>query len=83
MKTLARILFWLGILCIPLAWAAWYAAPGVEIGRHVMANIADPALRAALMEAHAERMGLWVSVWPVTLMVLSYILEHKTAGSME
>lgn len=78
MKTAAHVLFWLGILCIPLAWVTWYVGPGLEIWRHVMMDIADPALRAALQEAHAERLGLWVSVWPVTLLVLSYILENKT-----
>ena len=82
MKTAAQVLFWLGILCIPLAWVTWYVGPGLEVGRQVMADIADPALRAALQEAHAERLGQWVSVWPVTLLVLSYILEKKTPGSM-
>jgi hypothetical protein len=43
----------------------------------VMGDIADPALRVALQEAHAERLGLWVSVWPVTLLVLSYVLERR------
>ena len=82
MKTASHVLFLLGILCIPLAWVAWYVGPGLEIGRQVMTDIADPALRAALQEAHAERLGLWVAVWPVTLLVLSFILEKKTAGSM-
>ena len=45
--------------------------------RPVLASISDPALRAALQEAHAERLGLWVAVWPVTLLVLSQILEWK------
>ena len=82
MKILVQILFWFGILCIPLAWITWYVAPGVEVGRHVMAGISDPTLQAVLMEAHAERMGLWVSVWPVTLMVLSYIIEQKAKSNM-
>ena len=81
MRTTAQTLFWLGILCIPLAWVTWYVGPGLEVGRQVLADIADPALRSALQEAHAERLGLWVAVWPVTLLVLSYILEKKTAGS--
>jgi len=80
MKTTAQALFWLGILCIPLAWVTWYIGPGLEIGRQVMEDIADPALRAALQEAHAERLGIWVAVWPVTLLLLSYILEKKCAG---
>ena len=80
MKTAAQVLFWLGIVCIPLAWGVWYVGPGLEIGREVMADIADPALRAALQEAHAERLGLWVAVWPVTLLVLSYLLDQRSAG---
>ena len=82
MKTAAQVLFWLGILCIPLAWVTWYIGPELEVGRQVMADIADPALRSALQEAHAERLGLWVAVWPVTLLILSYILEKKTVDNM-
>jgi hypothetical protein len=55
----------------------WYIGPEIEIGRQIMNDIADPALRAALEEAHAERWGLFVGLWPVTLLVLSYILERK------
>ena len=47
-----------------------------------MADIADPALRAALQEAHAERLGIWVAVWPVTLLVLSYILGQRSGDEV-
>ncbi len=77
MKIASQILFWLGILSIPLAWLVWYMGPEIEIGRQVMGDIADSALKVALQEAHAERLGLWVSVWPVTFLVLSYVLERK------
>ena len=50
----------------------------IEIGRQVISNINDQTLRAVLMEAHAERWGIFVGLWPVTLLVLSYILEKKT-----
>ena len=46
-------------------------------GKASAASISDPALRAVLQEAHAERLGLWVAVWPVTMLVLSQILEWK------
>ncbi len=82
MKKAAQIIFWLGILCIPLAWMTWYIGPGLEVGRQVLEDISDPALRSALQEAHAERLGLWVAVWPVTLLILSYILEKKAAGNI-
>ena len=78
MKTAAQVLFWFGILCIPLSWVAWYVGPELEIGRQVIMDITNPIMRAAFQEAHAERLALWVSVWPVTLLVLSYILERKT-----
>ncbi len=77
MKTASQVLFWLGIVCIPLAWLIWYIGPQLELARYVMADILDPAMKAALQEAHAERLGLWVGVWPVTLLVLSSILERK------
>ncbi len=77
MKNASQILFWLGIVCIPLAWLIWYMGPQLELARYVLADIVDPAMKAALQEAHAERLGLWVGVWPVTLLVLSSILERK------
>jgi len=77
MKALPQILFWLGIISIPAAWAIWYLGPDIEIVRVVLSDIQDPALRAALQEAHAERWGIWVGIWPVTLMVLSMMVEKK------
>ena len=55
MKHLPRVLFWAGIVSIPLSWLMWYFGPEIEIGRQVISNIDDPALRAVLMEEHAER----------------------------
>jgi len=77
MKNASQVLFWLGIVCIPFAWLIWYMGPQLELARHVIVDIADPAMRAAVQEAHAERLGIWVAVWPVTLLVLSSILERK------
>ncbi len=80
MKRLPQILFWLGIISIPLAWLVWYFAPEMELVRPVLIGIDDPALRAVLQEAHAERLGIWVGIWPVTLLVLSSIVEKKVQG---
>ena len=80
MKTLPQVLFWLGVISIPFAWLVWYFGPQLEVLRPVFASISDPALRAALQEAHAERLGIWVGVWPVSLLVLSQILETKMRG---
>ena len=77
MKALPQILFWLGIISIPGAWAIWYLGPDIEIVLAVLSDIQDPALKAALQEAHAERWGIWVGIWPVTLMVLSMMVEKK------
>ncbi len=71
MKSLPKILFWLGILSIPLSWTVWYLGPDIELLRPVLERISDPAMKAVLQEAHAERWGLFVGLWPVTLLVLS------------
>ena len=73
-------MFWLGLISIPLAWLVWYSGSEIEIVRPVLAKVSDPALRAALLEAHAERLGIWVAIWPVSLLVLSQILEKKMQG---
>ncbi len=77
MKLLPRVLFWLGVISIPLAWLMWYAGTEIELLRPVLSGIDDPALRAVLQEAHAERLGIWAAIWPVTLLVLSHIIEKK------
>ncbi len=77
MERLPQVLFWLGIAAIPLAWLLWYLGPEFEPLRPVLAGIDDPAMRAVLQEAHAERWGIFVGLWPVTLLVLSSILEKR------
>ena len=76
MKKLAQVLFWLGILSIPFSWVMWYVSP--EIGGEVIGTVSDPALREVMQEAHSERWGIYVGLWPVTLLVLSYILEKRS-----
>lgn len=77
MKLLPQVLFWLGIVSIPLAWLVWYLGPELELMRPVLSAVDDPELRAALQEAHTERLGIWVAIWPVTLLVLSFLVEKK------
>ena len=77
MKTLPQVLFWLGLISVPLAWLLWYFGPDIELVRPVLSGIVDPALRAVLEEAHAERWGIFVGLWPVTLFVLSSAVEKK------
>ncbi len=71
MKLLPKILFWLGLFSIPLSWMVWYLGPDMEMLRPVLERISDPAMKAVLQEAHAERWGLFVGLWPVTLLVAS------------
>ena len=80
MKMLPQVLFWIGLISVPFAWVVWYLGPQFEVLRPVLTSITDPALRAALQEAHAERLGIWVGLWPVSLLVLSQILEKKVQG---
>jgi hypothetical protein len=77
MQTLSQVLFWVGVFSIPLSWLVWFFGPQIEMGRRVLGNIADPALKAALQEAHAERWGIFVGLWPVTLLVLSFVIEKR------
>jgi hypothetical protein len=77
MQTLSQVLFWVGLISIPLSWLVWFFGPQLEIGRHVLSKITDPALKAVLQEAHAERWGIFVGLWPTTLLVLSFILEKR------
>jgi len=76
MQTLSQVLFWVGVISIPLSWLVWFFGPRLEIGRHVLDRIGDPALKAALQEAHAERWGLFVGLWPIVLLLLSIILKQ-------
>jgi hypothetical protein len=77
MKPLSQILFWIGIISIPLSWMMWHFGPEIELGKQVFKNIEDPILRSVLMESHAEHWGIFIATWPVTLLVLSYIIEKK------
>ena len=77
MKRLPEVLFWLGIASIPLAWIVWYFGPQIEIVRPVLSGISDPALRLVLQEAHGERLGIFVALWPVTLLLLSQVVEKR------
>ena len=77
MKNLPQVLFWLGIASIPLVWILWYVGPQIELVRPVLSGIDDAALRAVLQEAHGERLGLFVALWPVTLLVLSQVVEKR------
>ena len=46
-------------------------------GKDIIGGIDDESLRIVLREAYTERWGIFVRLCPVTLMVLSYIIEKK------
>ncbi|MDO8803738.1 MAG: hypothetical protein Q7R35_04855 [Elusimicrobiota bacterium] len=77
MKQMSQVLFWLGILSIPLSWVMWYFGARLEIGWQVISAVSDPAMQAVLRAAHAERWGIFIGLWPVTLMELSYLVGKK------
>ena len=69
METLSQILFWVGLVSIPLSWLVWFFGPQIEVGRHILSNITDPAL----WKARVQRWGFFVGLWPTTLLVLSLV----------
>ena len=48
----------------PACVADMVLGPAFEPMRPVLSGVNDPALRAVLQEAHAERLGIWVAIWP-------------------
>ena len=44
MKALPQVLFWLGIVSVPLAWLMWFLGSEIEVVRSVLGQIDDPAL---------------------------------------
>jgi hypothetical protein len=72
---LSKICFVFGLVSIPLSIALWFVAPnlsGAELNQ-----IQDVALRNALASAHAERWGIFVGLWPATLLILSQIFSEN------
>jgi hypothetical protein len=72
---MAKLCFLLGLISIPVSIALWFVHP--EITDSGIGLVADPALRAALTSAHAERWGIFVGLWVPSLLILSQILEKK------
>ncbi len=72
---LSKICFVFGLVSIPLSIALWLLAPNLS-GSEIY-QIQDAALRSALASAHAERWGIFVGLWPATLLILSRILSEK------
>ncbi len=73
--SISTFCFYFGIVSIPLSIGFWFLAP--ELGGISFEAIADEALRAALKDAHSQRWGIFVGLWPATLLVLSEILNKK------
>lgn len=76
---LSKICFFAGLLSIPLSVGLWVLHPdflgtGLE-------KITDEGIRAAMISAHAERWGIFVGLWPATLLILSTILKDCSCCS--
>jgi hypothetical protein len=75
MKNLSTFCFWFGLVSIPLSIGFWFFAP--TLGPAAYDSIADEALRLSLKAAHSERWGIFVGLWPATLLILSRILKNR------
>lgn len=75
MKQLGTLCFWFGLISIPISIAFWFLAP--DFGGNTLAAITDEPLRAALKAANAERWGIFVGLWPATLLILSEIIRRR------
>jgi len=73
--TLSKVCFFGGIISIPLSVLIWFMAPNLSGPQ--FSDIADTAMRLALESAHSERWGIFVGLWPATLLILSDILGRK------
>ena len=73
--SLSKICFYFGLISIPLSIGFWFMAP--QFGADAYTAIADEAIRKAFMAAHSERWGIFVGLWPATLLILSRILDEK------
>ena len=72
---LSKVCFFGGLISIPLSILIWFMAPNLS-GPQFTA-ITDVALREALAAAHSERWGIFVGLWPATLLILSEILGRN------
>jgi len=72
---ISNIAFWFGVGSIPLSVLIWFVAP--DLGGSSYDAIADPSLRTAFKSAHSERWGIFVGLWPATLLILSHILGQR------
>jgi hypothetical protein len=72
---LSKFCFVFGLVSIPLSVALWFLAPNLSGAS--LDQIQDVALRSALASAHSERWGIFVGLWPATLLILSRILSEK------
>ncbi|RLT46286.1 MAG: hypothetical protein DWI63_00245 [Chloroflexi bacterium] len=70
---LSQFCFYGGLLSIPASIALWFY--GAALVPNALDDIIDPAMRAAMMSAYRERWGIFVGLWPATLLILSSILK--------
>ena len=75
MNKLSDFCFYFGLVAILLSIGFWFLAP--TLGSAPYDNITDEALRLSFKAANSERWGIFVGLWPATLLILSRILKSK------
>jgi hypothetical protein len=74
---ISKICFLVGLTSIPISICLWFIAP--NLSGPEFSQIQDAAVRGALASAHAERWGIFVGLWPATLLILSHILSKNNS----
>ena len=72
---ISKICFFAGLLSIPLSVGIWFLSPCISTNAFDLMQ--DVNLRKVLVEAHAERWGIFVGLWPATLLILSDVLSRS------
>ena len=70
----SKVLFWAGLISVPLSIFIWFTAPNLSGNFDA---VADSGLRSAFTRLHADLWGVFVGLWPATLLMLSKITEEK------
>lgn len=74
MNNISKVLFWAGIVSVPLSIIIWFTAPNLSGN---FDSVVDSGTRAAFIRLHADLWGVFVGLWPATLLMLSKITEEK------
>jgi hypothetical protein len=74
MNNTNKILYWAGIVSIPLSILIWFTAPNISGNFDA---VTDAGMKAAFMRLHADLWGVFVGLWPATLLILSKFYKEN------